>query len=159
MRALTSVYAWDDLRRMKFGTPAEAWKTMVKCWTLEPTSERIIADISDFDNVLDHIIEAKGCVVPECRLRHGHRQQAHNGGRVLKRKVTQRQRKHLMQLGPVHPDAEEALEILLGQGPPEPEMGPEEAQGMQELIDEVDAGLNRLGEGENDPDGDDDEEG
>ena len=97
--------------------------------------------------------------MPECRLRHGHRQQAHNGGRVLKRKVTQRQRKHLMQLGPVHPDAEEALQILLGQGPPEREMGPEEAQGMQELIAEVDAGLDRLGEGENDPDGDDDGEG
>ena len=64
-----------------------------------------------------------------------------------------------MQLGPVHPDAEEALRILLGQGPPEQEMGPEEAQGMQELIAEVDAGLDRLGEGEIDPDGDGDEEG
>ena len=46
---------------------------MTKCWTLEPTSARIIADIEDLGNVLDLIIENKGCVVPECRLRHGDR--------------------------------------------------------------------------------------
>ena len=68
------------------------------------------------------------------------------------------QRKHLMQLGPVHPDAEEALQILLGQDPREPEMEPEEALRMQELIRELDADLDLLGEGENDPDGDDGEE-
>ena len=132
---------------------------MVKCWSLEPTSDRIIADITDFDNVLGHIIAASGCVVPECRLRHGHRQQAHNGGRVLKHKVTQRQRKHLMQMGPVHPDAEEALRILLGQAPEEPAEAGEMEEGLQELIEDVEAGLEDLGEGENDPDGDDGEEG
>ena len=86
---------------------------MVRCWTLEPTSARMIADIEDFGNVLDLIIEFKGCTVPECRLQHGHRHQAHNGGRVLKRKVAKRQRKHLLTIGPVHPDAQGALNISL----------------------------------------------
>ena len=87
---------------------------MVRCWTLEPTSARIIADIEGFGNVLDLIIEFNGCVVPECRMQHGHRQQGHNGGRVLKRKVTKRQRKHLLTMSPVHPDAHCVLNILLG---------------------------------------------
>ena len=131
----------------------------MKCWTLEPTSARIIADIEDFGNVLDLIIESKGCVVPECRLRHGHRQLSHNGGRVLKRKVTQRQRKHLMQMGSIHPDAEDALKILLGRALLEPEIEGEMQGGLQALIDSVENGLQDLGEGENDPDADTDDEG
>jgi hypothetical protein len=90
MRALTPVYNWDDPWRFKFDTPTEAWNTMYRCWTLESTSDRIIADIEELENVLQAIIDAKGCVVPECRLRHDHRQLSHNGGRVLKRKVTNR---------------------------------------------------------------------
>jgi hypothetical protein len=90
MRALTFTYDIKDPRRFIFGPPTQVWHTMERCWTLEPTSDRIIADIEDFGNVLDVIIEFKGCVGPECRLRHGHRLQAHNGGRVLKRKVTKR---------------------------------------------------------------------
>ena len=38
-------------------------------------------------------------------LCHGHRLQAINGGRVLKRKVTLYQRKHLLRMGPIHADA------------------------------------------------------
>jgi hypothetical protein len=135
---------------------------MEKCWTLEPTSDRIMADIDDLENVLQAIIDAKGCVVPECRLRHGHRQQAHNGGRVLKRKgVTQRQRIGLMKMGPIHPDAEDALKILLGQrvDAEEPENPQAEDEAMMELlVAALEEGLGELGEGENDPDGEDDEE-
>ena len=113
MRALTSVLDINDPERFGFVAPKEVWHTIVRCWTLEPTSARIIAVIEDFGNVLDLMIEFKGCVVPECRLRHDHRQQAYNGGRVLKRKVTKRHRKHLLTMGPVHPDAQGALNILL----------------------------------------------
>ena len=137
----------------------EAWSTMTKCWTLEPTSARIIADIEDLGNVLDLIIENKGCVVPECRLRHGHRQMSHNGGRVLKRKVTQKQRKHMMQMGPIHPDAVDVLKILLGEAPLEAEEEGEMQAGLQALMDEVEDELQGLGEGENDPDNDDDGDG
>ena len=147
MRALTSVYDWNDKRRFKFGTPTEVWDTMVRCWTLEPTSARIIADIEDFSNVLDIIILLNGCVVPECRLRHGHRQKAHNGGRVLARKVTQRQRKQLMTMGPVHPDADEAMKILLGMViPEEPDVFP-----MADVILAAEEAIDDLGGGEDDP--------
>ena len=112
-RALTSRYQPDDPRKFSFGTPAEVWSTMVRCWTLEPTSRRIQEDINDFERVLGINIEYKGAVVPEKNIRHGKRLQAINGGRVLEHKVTVRQRKHLLTMGPIHPDAEEALRSLL----------------------------------------------
>ena len=83
---------------------------------------------------------------------------SHNGGRVLKRKVTQRQRKHLLQMGPIHPDAEDALKILLGQAPIEAEEEGEMQAGLMALIDVVEDELQGLGEGENDPDNDDDDD-
>jgi hypothetical protein len=133
MRALTSVYALDDKRRFNFGTPNQVWDTMVRCWTMEPNSERIIQDIEDFGNVLDKIIEFEGCVIPECRLRHGQRLLSHNKGRVLKHKVNNRQRKHLLKMGSIHPDAEAALAILLTIGPIEDELEPAEVQVALEI--------------------------
>ena len=47
-------------------------------------------------------------------LRHGHRLKSINGGKVLKRKVTRRQQKHLLKMGPVYPDAKPALDSLTG---------------------------------------------
>ena len=108
------MYALDDPRRFNFGTPSQVWETMRRCWELEPTSERIIKDIEDLPRVLDIVIEHRGAVVLEECLRHGHRLAAINGARVLKRKVTNRQRKHLLQMGPAHRDARSALELLLG---------------------------------------------
>jgi len=87
---------------------------MKRCWQFEPTSERIIKDIEDLTRVLGIVIEHCGAVVHEECLRHGHRLHAINGGRVLKRKVTNRQRKALLQMGPVHSDAQLALDELLG---------------------------------------------
>jgi hypothetical protein len=128
MRALTSVYALDDKRRFNFGIPTQVWNTMLRCWTMEPNSDRIIQDIEDFGNVLDKIIEAEGCVIPECRLRHGHRLLSHNNGRVLKHKVNNRQRKHLLKMGSIHPDAKDALAMLLTIGPVEDALEPAEVQ-------------------------------
>ena len=62
---------------------------------------------------MDIVIAHRGAVVPEINLRHGRRLQAINGGRVLKRKVTSRQRKHLLCAEAIHPDAERALQTLL----------------------------------------------
>ena len=73
MRALTSSYHINDSRRFNFGTPTQAWNTMVRCWTIEPKSERIIDDIFDYPDVLEIVISHRGAVVPEINLRHGHR--------------------------------------------------------------------------------------
>jgi hypothetical protein len=63
--ALTSVYAVDDVRRFKMGTPAEVWYTLTRCWEIEPTSARIIEDIKALPRVLDVLIENKGAVVQD----------------------------------------------------------------------------------------------
>jgi hypothetical protein len=78
---------------------------------------------------------------------------AHNGGRVLKNKITQRHRKSLLVLGDVHPDVEDALAILLGNEPAA--LNDEELAEAQAIIEE---GLDQLGEGENDPDASDSED-
>jgi hypothetical protein len=112
-RALTSQYAPDDSRKFSFGTPEQVFSTMERCWTLEPTSKRIQEDLNDLERVLDIIIAHQGAVVPEMNIRHGVRLQNINGGRVLEHKVTTRQRKHLLTMGPKHADAEDALQALL----------------------------------------------
>ena len=48
MRASISVLDINDPKRFGFGALKEVWDTMVRCWTLEPTSAPIIADIEDF---------------------------------------------------------------------------------------------------------------
>ena len=58
-----------------------------------------------------------------------------------------------MVLGDVHPDAEDALAILLGNEPAAP-LNDIELADAQAIIEE---GLNELGEGENDPDDSDSE--
>ena len=61
-------------------------------------------------------------------------------------------------MGPIHPDAEDALKILLGQAPIEAEEEGEMQAGLMALIDVVEDELQGLGEGENDPDNDDDDD-
>ena len=61
-------------------------------------------------------------------------------------------------MGPIHPDAEDALRILLGQAPLEAEEEVEMHGGLQALIDAVEDDLQDLGESENDPENDDDDE-
>ena len=81
MRGLTTSWAnerSDDKRRFNLGIPKEAWRTMTRCWEIEPTSERIIADIMDFPNVLKIFIDHEGAVVTEMNFRHGQQAQAMN---------------------------------------------------------------------------------
>jgi len=133
MRGLTTSCPIDDERRFNLGTPKEAWRTMTRCWEIEPTSERIIADIIYFPNVLKIFLDHEGAVVPEMNFRHGQHAQAINGGRVVKHKINRRQRKHLLTLGPIHPNAQEAIKKLLAIGRAEQPLDEEKiAQAMAE---------------------------
>jgi hypothetical protein len=69
--ALTAVYAIDDQRAFRMGTPAQVWSTLSRCWQIAPSSERIVQDISKLKFVLQKIIEANGCVVRDEALRSG----------------------------------------------------------------------------------------
>jgi hypothetical protein len=61
----------EDPRRFSMGTPESIWSAMTRCWEVAPTSERIVQDIMYLPEVVDKIIEYKGCMVPEKCLRHG----------------------------------------------------------------------------------------
>ena len=90
------------------------------------------------------MIEHKGAVVvPEINLGHGHCGQAINGGRILKRKITNRQRKHLLAMGPVHEDEWAALNDLLriGRGDIDTQLDVEE---IAQTIFEENAALNEI---------------
>jgi hypothetical protein len=80
-------------------------------------------------------------VVPEINLRHGHRAQAINGGRVLKHKITSRQCKHLLTMDRVHPDAQEAINNLLRFGLTATETLLD-ANEIEQAVAEEDAALN-----------------
>jgi hypothetical protein len=45
-------------------------------------------DILDFPNVLAKVIEVGGTVLPECKLRHGHRALRHYKKSFLKNKLS-----------------------------------------------------------------------
>ena len=100
------------------------------------TSDRIVADIMNFPCVLDVVIAHRGVVVPEINLRLGHRIAAINGGRALKSKATNQQRKHLLKMGPVHPDAQ-ALGRLLGCLPSSVRISEEEESEMLLTEEEI----------------------
>ena len=53
MRSLTLMYANEAPKKIKFGTPSEAWHTVNRCLDIFSTFERIAQDITDFPNVLD----------------------------------------------------------------------------------------------------------
>ena len=114
-RSLTSLYDINDPRKFKMGTPDEVWSTMERCWSLEPTSERIVEDILKFDFVLEKIVEHNGCVVHDLFLRTGRRGdewQRIDGKGVLKNKPQKKQRKETIVTRPVHPDAQDAYNSL-----------------------------------------------
>ena len=110
--ALTSSYAIDDVRRFKMGTPAEVWSTIERCWTVEPTSERIVEDIYHLPIVLDKIIEAGGCVVQDEFLRTGRRHRRADDKGDCKIKPRRSSRKETAALPPIHSDAAAALGLL-----------------------------------------------
>jgi hypothetical protein len=111
--SLSSKYPEGDPRRMTLGTPAAVATTMRKCWTVAPTSLRIMEDINAFPRVLDKIIEADGCVVPDLFLRSGRRARRSDGSEN-KTKLRARHRKETLAAAPLHPDNKEAHAMLAG---------------------------------------------
>lgn len=110
--SLTSVYPDNDPRKFKMNTPSEVWRTMTRCWEVEPTSERVIADIEDWPRVLRAIRDAEGTIVFGEALRSGNRWQRSDGKGELKSKFRSRQRKSTLHGRPVHPDGQEAFDRL-----------------------------------------------
>jgi hypothetical protein len=117
--SLTSTYAFADRRRFGMGTPAEVWRTMCRCWEVEPTSERLVEDILAFERVLQVIVEHNGCVVPDLFFRTGRRARRANDeaqerlGDCLHKPRTS-QRKDTLVSRPCHADCEEARRKILG---------------------------------------------
>ena len=75
-------------------------------------SERIIEDIAGFPGIVDKIIAAKGCVVPDEDFRSGRRHIKANG-EAAKGKARARQKKDTLVSAPLHPDCEEARTAFL----------------------------------------------
>lgn len=112
--ALSTRYNLDDPRRFKMGTPSEVWSTIERCWTVAPTSARIVQDISKFEAVLDKIIEKEGAVCPDLFLRTGRRaRQALRGNAQLKHTPRDRQTTATLCEKPRHPDNDEAYRLLI----------------------------------------------
>ena len=112
--ALTSVYGIEDERRFKMGTPSEVWRTLCRCWEIEPSSARIIEDISNLSGVLEKIIDAKGCVVQDIALRTGRRYRRADNSGDCKSKPRKSARKNTLELPLCHPDALGAVALLNG---------------------------------------------
>ena len=110
--ALTSVYKLGDPDRMFDGTPKQLEATMTKCWEMEPTSERIVEDISSLEDTLQKIIAANGCIVSDEDLRSGRRQAKLNGDGMCKGKARKSQRIATLKDRPTHPTALRALDLI-----------------------------------------------
>ena len=58
-----------------------------RCWEYARSSSRIIQDILDLPTVFRKVSEVNGNVLPECKLRHGHRTLRHDKTGALKNKL------------------------------------------------------------------------
>jgi hypothetical protein len=117
------------------GTPKAVWQTMVRCWQMEPTSERIVEDIVDFPRVLQILIDYNGCVVPDLAIRHGRRAMSHDLKKVLKNKPRPSQRKATLVGRPCHPDCWAARATIKAAGSPAAETVQDAALGLLLLIE------------------------
>jgi hypothetical protein len=95
------------------GTPREVAISMRRAWEMEPTSARIIEDIAALPRVIDKIIDAKGCVVPDEFLRTGRRARRADDSGDLKNNRRSRQQKATLTAAPIHPDHQDAYNFLL----------------------------------------------
>ena len=85
----------EDESRFKMGTPTELSETLRRTWSVVPTSERIVEDISRIPSTVAQIVEYKGGVVPDEVVRDGRRKTRGKRPLVL------------------HPDAAAAAEELM----------------------------------------------
>jgi hypothetical protein len=85
---------------------------MFRVWEVEPSSKRIVEDIQAFPRVLQKIIDAQGCVVPDEFLRSGRRERRLDDKGDCTARLRGHQRKANMAARPLHPDAHEAYEFI-----------------------------------------------
>jgi hypothetical protein len=124
-----SKYPVNDPRRFLMGTPTQVWRTIERCWEIEPSSKRIMEDINALPRILDKIIAANGCVVPvtiyvpwsqklhkllfqDENLRSGRRYVSMKGIRMLKSRRRPRNCCQTMKAPQRHPDCEEAAILV-----------------------------------------------
>ena len=124
--ALTSVLPNDDPKKFTLNTQNSIESTMLRCWEVEPTSKRIVEDISQFDQVIQKIIDASGTLVSDEALRQGRRSLDSNDTKdpnylSTKNKDLKNKRKNHQRIEtvskerPYHPDCEEAAKIFKGE--------------------------------------------
>jgi hypothetical protein len=80
---------------------------------MAPSSERVIEDVSRMLVVLDKIIAAGGCVVPDEFLRTGRRAMHADGRKALGGNARKRQRIETLEARPQHQKSEGACALLV----------------------------------------------
>ena len=134
--ALTAKLRNNDPNKFQLGTPASVWRAMERCWEVEPTSMRIVQDISDFQRILEKIVEARGCVVHGEAFRSGHRSIRSDGDGLCSSIVKSYQRKETLSGRPVHNDAmSEFNRLVAGVGADLHDIG-EQLNEVEDTIDE-----------------------
>ena len=108
--SFTSLYPTDDPRCFHLGTPPQLLSSIERTWRVTPTSKRIAEDIELLPEVLNKIIEARGCVVQDEEfrgLRSGRR--AKDSGQLAP-KVRRHQR--MLDMSSSVPNIEEIKEAI-----------------------------------------------
>jgi hypothetical protein len=96
------------------GTKDVLWACMEKTWLeVAPTNERVVEDVDRILVVLDKIIAAGGCVVPDEFLRTGRRAVRADGKGMLKNKRRKRQKIATQEARPHHPVLNAAYALLV----------------------------------------------
>jgi hypothetical protein len=110
----SSFHEVGDVQRFGLGTPKEIASSMRRVWEIAPSSARIVEDFEALPRVLEAIIKAKGCVVPDLFLRSGRRVHRIDGkkGEFCETKVRSKQRKGTLTVKPVHPDNQAAYDAF-----------------------------------------------
>jgi len=124
--SLSAVYPYGDPRRIfAQGNQEQLSYLMTECWNhCPPTPERINEDTAGWPAVTAKIVEAKGCVVPDCDFRSGRRQfridgkMNADGTEMRAAKLRKRDRKETVAQELVcHPLLKGAERVLLGLPP------------------------------------------
>ena len=89
---------------------------MSRCWEVEPTSDRIVQDISAYPRVLEIIIDAHGCMVSYLFLRNGRKFRRADDKADCLRKPCIKQRIENNHARPCHFDCIDALNNLIASG-------------------------------------------
>jgi hypothetical protein len=106
--SFTSLYPADDPRRFHLGTPPQLLASIQRTWRVTPTSKRIVEDIELLPEVLNKIIESRGCVVQDEEFRGLRSGRRAEGSNQLAPKVRKHQR--ALQMSSTVPHIEEIAE-------------------------------------------------